>query len=208
MGCPRSRSFCETWELETRAHTSPPRTHHAPHRHLLTPAALGDIALASRPRRTSQQAPGLPINFKYPLTPRTIVEVNRSPRNKRIRRNHIPKISLDHIRRQKIQIIQRVKRPAPRRPGIASCTSMAGRALHLHPPQPPPALHRKVIRTTVSPGLQHRKSQHRSLRQKRSLHRLPQPLALRHPHRLYLNQLLWMLLRPPHVWVPHVSLLL
>jgi hypothetical protein len=170
--------YCDTWTRPREVVVpSPPWAHHAPHRHLLAPAALGNISLAPRPRRTSQQAPCLPIDFKHPLAPRTVIKMNRRPRNKRIRRNHIPKIFLNHIRRQKIQIIQRVEWPAAGRPGVASRVAMAGGALHLHPPQPPPALHRKVIRTAISPRLQHRKPQHSSLRQKRSLHRLTQPFA-------------------------------
>ena len=69
---------------------------------------------------------------------------------------------------------------------------MAGRALHLHLQQPPPALHRKVIRTAVPPRLQYRKPQHRRPRQKRRLHRLPQPLRQNHPQPLHVvHKLLW-----------------
>jgi hypothetical protein len=128
------------------------RTHRAPHRHLRTPASLRDISLAPRLHRTSQQAPSLPVHFKHPLASRPIIKVHRRPRNKRIRRNHIPQILLDHIRHQKINVIQRVEFPAPGSPSLASRTPMAGRTLHLNFPQPP-GLNRKVIRTAVSPRL-------------------------------------------------------
>jgi len=172
-----------------------PRTHHAPLRHLFAPASLGNIVSSPRPRRTSQQAPTLPISFKHSLAMRTIIKMHRRPRYKRIPWNHIPQIFSDHICRQKIKIIQRIQFPAARRPRAAPRPSMAGRALHLHLQQPPPALHRKVIRTAISPGLQYRKPQHRSLRQKRRLHRLPQPLRQNHPQPLHvIHVLLWIII--------------
>ncbi len=147
------------------------------------------MASPPRPLRTREQAPRLAIDFKHSLALRPVVKVNRRSRNKRLRRNHIPQVSCDHIRCQKIDVIQRIKLSASRCPRVAPSASMAGRALHLHPPQPPPTLHRKVIRTAISPRLQHRKAQHRSLRQKRSLYRLPQRLARGRSNCLYLNQL-------------------
>jgi len=160
-----------------RVRSSLPRTRYAPHRHLFAPASLGNIAPAPLLRRTYQQAPRLAIFLKHPLTFRPIVKVHRRPRNKRIRRNHIPQILSDHIRRQKVDVVQRVECSAPGSPGIAARASMAGRALHLHSPKPPATLHRKVIRTAVSPRLQHGKAEHRCLRQKRSLHSFAKPLA-------------------------------
>ena len=155
------------------------RTHHAPLRYLLAPAPLRNISLTTRPPRASQQTPGLPVNLKIALRIRPVIKVHRHPRHKRIRRHHIPQIYRDHIRHQKIDILQRINLPTPRRPRATPRPPMAGSALHLHLPQPPPTLHRKVIRTAVSPRLQHRKSQHRSLSQKRRLHRLTQPLGTR-----------------------------
>ncbi len=180
-----SRFFCETWE-PPQALPLPPRTNHAPLRHLRAPAPHRDISLAPRPRRASQQTPGLPVNLKIALRLRTIIKVHRHPRHKRIRRHHIPQIPRDHIRRQKINILQRINLPTPRRPHTAPRIAMTGGTLHLHPPKPPPALHRKIIRTAISPRLQHRETKHSSLSQKRRLHRLPQPLSLRrfqHPPR-------------------------
>ncbi len=159
---------------------SPVRTHDAAHRHLLASAALRDVSLPSLRRRASQQTPGLPVHFKHPTAFGTVIKMHGHPRHKRICRNHIPQILSNHVRRQKINVLQRVDFAAPRGPCFASRTPKAGRALHLHPPQPPSAFHRKVIRTAVSPRLQHRKSQHRCLRQERSLHRFSQPLARRH----------------------------
>jgi hypothetical protein len=173
-----SRALCD------RGCHSPPRTNHTPRRHLRTPAPHRNIPLPPTPPRTSQQTPSLPINLKIALRLRTVIKMHRNPWHKRIRRHHIPQIPGDHISRQKIDILQRINLPTPRRPRTAPRPPMAGRTLHLHPPKPPPTLHRKIIRTAISPRLQHRKPKHSSLSQKRRLHSLPKPLkprSLKHP---------------------------
>jgi hypothetical protein len=90
------------------------RTHHAPLRYLLAPAPLRNISLTTRPPRASQQTPGLPVNLKIALRIRPVIKVHRHPRHKGIRRHHIPQIYRDHIRHQKIDILQRINLPTPR----------------------------------------------------------------------------------------------
>jgi hypothetical protein len=101
---------------------------------------------------------------------------------KHFHRKHIPGIFGHDIRNQSINVLRAIspERMIVRAKTVPAVLAFAMRRLHLHPPQPGPAIHHKVIPVAIAPGLRHRKSQTRDFRQKRRLRNLPSPLPRNH----------------------------
>ena len=103
--------------------------------------------------------PSLQISFILPLTiPRRQPDASL-PHRHHARRNDVPQIQRDNVRRHKINLLQDMQPPLPRRhvTRIRSRLRPSHRRLHLHPVRDPILFHHQVIRSRIPPQLRHPK---------------------------------------------------
>src|SRR6202035_1108903 len=106
-----------------------------------------------------QQMPGLQISFILALpSPRRKPDA-ALPQRHHSRRDDVPQVQRNQVRRHEIDLFQHILQPLARRhmARIRTCMRPPQRRLHLYPVHQPVLFHHQIIRSRISPQLRHSK---------------------------------------------------
>ena len=109
--------------------------------------ALAFLALVRSPSPPPQQMPRLQIPLKFVLPPPGRKPNASLPHRHHARRNDVPKIQLNNVRRHEIDLLQHMHPPLPQRhmARIRPSFRIPHRRFHLHPVRQPALFHHQVI---------------------------------------------------------------